>query len=260
MKTLPKAAIVIACAFAPAMSPAATVTQFGFEAGYVDDQEIAADGTALIDDTGVASSFVSLSTPGANTMSVEASGDDALDGFWFDSASPTQFDEESPRETVSSLGAFFLRTTVGLGGAFVTTGPVFSLAFDGGASAVSGELWDIDGSRGRTEAWRVVANRAGRAPAEALSPVGTSNDDRTSLDGQAWRFSFAEAGNDITSLDFYFTGSKTSNVGAAFDNLTVTQLPAPVPLPAAFWMLGAALGGLVAARRARARPRITRTS
>ncbi|TFL17640.1 hypothetical protein [Jannaschia formosa] len=232
----------------PGTVMAATVTSFGFDSGYADNAVFASDGIFLKDSSGATSDVVSLSTPGTNTMSVEQVGSaDTGNGFLYDSGgTPAKYDVASPLETASSLGSHFLRTTTGLTGSFVTSAAVFRFDFAGGVAAVSGELWDIDGNTSQgSEAWRVVVILSGGGTVEALSPVGTNNKDTTSLDGQSWRFSFARAGNEIEALDFHFVGSKTTGIGAAFDNLTITQ----VPLPTGALLLGGALIGLVGLRR-----------
>lgn len=231
----------LVAAFVAAIPFTASAATVNFETGYTDNQQLG-DPVTLLDSTGAAS-IVSLSTTNANTMSIEARGNsDATLGFVNDVLGGG--DVEATGET-ASLGNFFLRTTSALSGDYSQFNPVFTLTFAGGASSVSGQLWDIDGtSSDNTEQWEVVATLVGGGMQTLTSPLGDSNG-ATSLDGRPWDFAFNTAGNDIAFLDFKFTGSKTSGIGAAFDNLNVSQ----VPLPAGGLLLLCGLAGLGAMRR-----------
>jgi hypothetical protein len=224
--------------------PASAATFINFETGYVDNQELD-DPVELLDSTG-APSGVKLITANANTMSIEASGQDDADpnGFVTDTLGVKDREVASAG---SSLGGFFLRTTTALSGSLLPFNPVFSLLFENGSSRVSGEIWDIDGNPSQgTESWDLLAyNAAGSLLKTLSSPVG-STIDSTSLDGKEWAFDIADVGN-ISRLDFVFTGTKTRGIGAAIDNLEI----APVPLPASALLLLGGMGGLAVAARSR---------
>jgi hypothetical protein len=126
------------------------------------------------------------------------------------------------------------------------TVPVFSLDFSGfgGASSVSGEIWDIDGNNSQgTEKWDVVAHLAGGGTAIRVSPTGTTTN-ASSLNGKAWTFAFESVGT-IMSIDFNFTGTKKTGIGAAVDNFVI----APVPVPAGGLLLLSGLGAAAFLRR-----------
>lgn len=225
------------------VASASAATVINFENGYSDDQ-VLGDGTALLDTHGNVSN-VYLSTPGSNTMSIEASGDERSgpDAFVNDPMGKT--DVASANET-ASLGGFFLRATESLDGNYLNYNPVFKLTFKGGVSKVSAEIWDIDGNRRQgSEGWKIIAHLTGGRTSQVLSPQFMTTSDAGSLNGQAWNFSFATTGNEILSLDFIFTGTKKRGIGVAFDNLTV----AAVPLPSAGFLLIAGIGALGAFRR-----------
>lgn len=225
------------------MAPACAATLINFENGFVDDQ-ILGDGSALLDASGNVSN-VYLSTVNNNTMSIEAVGDEpnGPDAFVNDPMGKT--DIASAHEA-SSLGRYFLRATEALSGNYLNLNPLFTLTFKGGASKVAAEIWDIDGNaRQGSEGWKIIATLAGDRRAEVLSPHFMNTSDTGSLNGQAWKFNFETAGNEILSLDFIFTGTKKHGIGVAFDNLTV----ATVPVPSAGFLLIAGIGALGALRR-----------
>lgn len=225
----------------PAVASAATI--INFENGYSDDEELTSP-TELLNSLGNASG-VTLTAP-SGSMTVEATGSPGGDtiGFVNDTMRPNDTDDDA----TADLGNFFLRTTNALSGPLNTT-PVFSLSFAGGASSVSGEIWDIDGtSVNNTEQWNVTANLLGGGSSSILSFLGSSNGSNTatSLDGKAWAFSFSGLGT-ITSVDFNFVGSETTGIGAAVDNLVI----APVPLPAGGLLLISGFAVAAAVRRRR---------
>ncbi len=227
----------------PAIGTAATLVNF--ESGYSDNQ-VLGDGERLLDSNGNLSK-VRISTVNDNTMSVEASGgaDGGPQGFLNDRNGV--YDSEAGRAT-SSLDGFFLRSTKSLRGDLSKFNPVFSLSFMGGASSVNAEIWDIDGNTSQgSEGWEVIATFKDGSTSSILSPTFMNTYNHSSLNGQAWGFSFDADGSRIMSLDFLFNGTKTRGIGVAFDNLTVS----PVPLPAAGLMLLASLGALGALGRRR---------
>lgn len=225
-------------AFLPAAASAATL--INFESGYTDNQALNS-GTTLLDSTGALSN-VTLTTNNGS-MSVEKTGRDSVNGFINDTMRGPDHENDGG---LNGLGDYFLRTTNALSGKNVN--PVFELNFAGGASAVSGEIWDIDGiNANNSEGWDVVAYFFDNTTSTLSSPIYSNNNlnqGSENLDGQAWEFSFENQGI-IAKLEFVFTGSKTSGIGTAVDNLRVST----VPLPASALLLLAGVGGLGAMRR-----------
>lgn len=113
-------------------------------------------------------------------------------------------------------------------------------------SALSGEIWDIDGASQATEQWLVeVLDGADNPVASVLSPLGNS----FALDGLPWTFTFSGLPTGVDKLRITFQGSKTSGIGLAFNNFN----PTAVPEPSSF-VLAATVGTMllgVAARRRR---------
>jgi len=224
----------------PVASNAATMIDF--ETGY-QDNDVLVSGTELLDSLGNNSGVKVVTQNGS--MSVEASGSDTTAGFINDS----QGVQDEENNGLSGLGGFFLRTTNALSGPNVNS--VFSLDFGNGVLGVSGEIWDIDGNSGQgSEGWDVIATLKNGGSATQSSPILSHNQitgQNPTLDGLPWAFNFQGIGT-ITSLDFNFTGSKTSGIGTAVDNLSV----APVPLPAGGLLLLSGLGAAAFLRRKRA--------
>ena len=194
-------------------------------------------------------------------MFFEATGNDTGNGFWYDSSDPTSFDTEStlPGASLGGNGGlknYFLRTPTPVGGSnSFPTGGLFVISYTGGipAIAASGEIWDIDTSdEGFTEQWTVTAYNFDGANynflAQEVSPGAffASNEETESLDGQAWTFGFDALANPITHITIAFTGTKTSNIGLAFDNFNAIEVPEPSTYAAIF---GALALGLAAYRR-----------
>lgn len=236
-----KTNLILAAAAAALIAPvaASAATMINFESGYNDNDALSSP-TELLDSNGVASG-VTLTTINGS-MSVEATGSDATAGFIND----TLGSQDAENSNLDGLGGYFLRTTNALSGSNIN--PIFSLSFAGGASAVSGEIWDIDGNAGQgSEGWDVIAHLAGGGTAIQSSPILSNNNlnrNGETLDGLPWAFSFEGEGT-ILSLDFAFVGSKTSGIGTAVDNLVV----AAVPLPAGGLLLLSGFGVAAAMRR-----------
>ena len=222
----------------PAAASAATL--MNFESGCTDN-ELLSSPTVLRDSTGAASNVTLSSINGS--MSVAATGSDATAGFINDTLG---LNDTENAGALGALGGYFLRTTNALSGPAIN--PVFSLSFAVGASAVSGEIWDIDGNRNQdSEGWDVVAHLAGGGTSTISSPILSNNrltGGGPTLDGLPWSFSFSGVGT-IKSLDFVFTGSKQTGIGAAVDNLKVSA----VPLPAGGLLLLSGLGVAAVLRR-----------
>jgi hypothetical protein len=145
----------------------------------------------------------------------------------------------------SQLGNFFLRGPVG----FAVPDP-FIVDYNTGItiSALSGEIWDIDGQNQGTEQWRVeVLDTANNVLASQLSPLGNS----PALDGRPWTFAFTGLPLGVDKVRLTFIGTKTMGVGLAFNNFSPTEA---VPEPASVVLFGLGAIGLlaVAAKRRRA--------
>lgn len=146
----------------------------------------------------------------------ERRGVDGSDGFqsWL---APAGYDTErdgSPRH----LGDFFLRQATGIG---PWPGPMI-IEYDANVDALSGEIWDLDGSTSGTERWRISAyDEAGALLRFVDSPPSLDQTNPASLDSLAWEFSIVEPGL-IRRIEIDFIGTKTSGIGLAFNNFSPT--------------------------------------
>jgi hypothetical protein len=111
--------------------------------------------------------------------------------------------------------------------------------------ALSGEIWDIDGSASGTEQWRVdVIDATGSMLATELSPLGVSAGP-LSLDSLPWVFEFTGLPDGVSAVRMTFVGSKTNGVGLAFNNFSPdVALPEPSSL-----LMAAPLLAVLACRR-----------
>ncbi|GLX84331.1 hypothetical protein tloyanaT_05830 [Thalassotalea loyana] len=141
----------------------------------------------------------------------------------------------------SQLGNFFLRQA----NAYKPFG-VFSILYDSDqpVTGASGEIWDIDGGKNKTEQFLVKAFNHNQLLASILSPIGNNSQ----LDGKPWAFGFSGL-SDITRIDISFVGSKTKGIGLAFDNFSPIQNASAlssvsVPEPASILMLSLGIIGL----------------
>ncbi len=136
------------------------------------------------------------------------------------------------------LGDYFLRGTL-------TPYTLIVLYFQPMAE-VSGEIWDLDGTRGHSERWRIdvmgpdylANNDATDVVASLISP----EQENLTWDGRPWEFSLARQERDIHALRLEFIGSKTDRVGGGFDNFSAT-----VPEPATVGLM--VFGGVGLLRR-----------
>lgn len=176
--------------------------------------------------------------PGVDGLPVlEAAGDDALDG-WVNNG---LLQGDIPAAGYAAqLGDFFLRPQQpGAVPAPFIVDYNTTLAI----SALSGEIWDIDGGVGATEQWQVDAlDAANNVLATQLSPIGLGS----TLDSTPWTFAFSGLPSGIDKVRLTFIGSKTSGVGLAFNNFN----PFAVPEPGTALMLGLGLAAMAARRRA----------
>lgn len=171
--------------------------------------------------------------PGVDVFpSFEAAGRDTVNAFssgWDNSA-------DIPRPGYAAqLGNYFLRTA-GTGQPAglppPPPGPFIAQCLTSGTiTAISGELWDIDGgSNGGTEQWRIeVLGSSGGVLASELSPLGV-DESAASLDSLPWIFSFDSLAPSAESVRLTFIGTKTNGIGFAFNNFSVTFVPEPSSL------------------------------
>lgn len=124
------------------------------------------------------------------------------------------------------LGTYLLRPPVNgqLPGPFIAA---YSTSF--AIRELSGEIWDIDGFTGDSERWRVdVLGTTGSVLASQLSPDGSIGAGLDSLDGLPWVFQFHELPDGVGGVRISFAGSKTSQIGLAFNNFSPdVALPEP---------------------------------
>lgn len=160
-------------------------------------------------------------SPGTDTLPVfEAYGADINEGF---ANGMTGIADTANGGLAGQLGSFFLRQ--------LQPGappPPFIVDYNTSLviTALSGEIWDIDGSAGNTEQWQVEAlDGTNSLLTSQLSPLGNS----TALDGLPWTFSFSSLPSGFDKLRITFVGSKTSGLGLAFNNFDPTSAAVPEP-------------------------------
>jgi hypothetical protein len=154
----------------------------------------------------------------------EQIGDDGINGF---NSTTTNANFDKARSGYAAqLGSFFLRQP---GGIAAVPGP-FIAAYSTitPIHALSGEIWDIDGtSASDAEQWRVdVLNSAGTVLASQLSPLGITNG-TASLDSLPWVFQFTDLPDGVTDLRLTSVGTRVG-VGLGFNNFSPdVALPEP---------------------------------
>lgn len=156
--------------------------------------------------------------PGDAKPVFEAYGPDAQNGFANDFLSAA---DTANGGLAGQLGSFFLRQLQP-----GTPPPPFIADYNTPLviSALSGEIWDIDGDPGHTERWHVdVLDASNNVLASQDSPLG----DNPSLDGLPWVFSFSGLPTGVDKIRITFTGSKMTGLGLAFNNFDPTAAPEP---------------------------------
>ena len=177
--------------------------------------------------------------PGTDQRPVfEAAGNADPNGGFANNA--TGVDDTANGGLALQLGSYFLRQ--------MQPGappPQFIVDYNTSAviSGLHGEIWDIDGAPGQTEAWQVDVLDASNSPlASQTSPLGNSS----ALDGLPWTFSFAGLPVGVDKVRITFIGSKTSGLGLAFNNFDPTN---SIPEPAGAALATSALLPLLRRRR-----------
>jgi len=160
--------------------------------------------------------------PGVDAFAdFEHIGDDGTNGF---DSNTTGIPDTARPGYEAQLGTWFLRAPTG-----ALPGP-FIAAYTSATPirALSGEIWDIDARNGNTEQWRVdVLSGTGTVLASTLSPLGTDNGP-SSLDSLPWTFAFDGLPDGVAGMRLTFVGSKTGDVGLAFNNFSPdAALPEP---------------------------------
>jgi hypothetical protein len=150
----------------------------------------------------------------------EAYGPDGVDGF---ANATTGLADTANGGLAGQLGNFFLRQLQP-----GTPPPPFIVAYNTTQTitALSGEIWDIDGGPTNTEQWFVEAlDSSNNLLASQLSPLGNS----LALDGLPWVFSFSGLPAGFDKVRITFVGTKTTGLGLAFNNFDPTAAAAPEP-------------------------------
>jgi hypothetical protein len=115
-------------------------------------------------------------------------------------------------------------------------------------TALSGEIWDIDGNASAgTEQWLVeVLDSSNSVLATLNSPLGTD----LTMDSMPWTFAFTGLPTDVDKVRVTFTGTKTFGVGLAFNNFSPT-IALPEPSAIALVAIGALPLAMLVLRRQR---------
>jgi len=171
----------------------------------------------------------------------QAGASDAGHGFW--NAAANTYDTEAVGYE-GELGNYFLR--FGRDTFSDTPGPILIITYDTPVSAASAEIWDIDAAPNNSngyEAWTITArDMDGLVIDTIVSPDGIDENNPDSLNAKPWTWSFNHASSDIYSIAIEFSGT-ASIVGLAFDNFSPAT--AVIPIPAAVWLFGSGLIGLI---------------
>lgn len=140
----------------------------------------------------------------------------------------------------SLLGDFFLRQSE----PYKPFG-VFTILYNANSpvTQASGEIWDIDGKKNKTERFLVKAFNDTELLAIIESPLGIDS----TLNGKPWIFGFTGL-SDITKIEITFTGSKTQGIGLAFNNFSpvenISHAIHQIPIPATVYLFMLGLMGI----------------
>lgn len=238
-------AVLIVCGLAAGSAAAGVIDFETLPGGGLPMDDMALDRNAVYMSGGVGVSF-GFDTTGDGYADEDAvfeqrgDGPGSNEGF-VSTLGNSGFDTEAPGFE-NMLGEFFLRTA----DAISDNPGTFVITYDTAVSALSGEIWDLDGrGDGTFEQWDVTGfDAAGNQVASLLSPVGINNNDSANtLDSKPWTFSLA-SDLGISRVTVEYVGN-ADGVGLAFDNYNATAIPAPGALA------GLGVVGLAAARRRR---------
>ncbi len=134
-----------------------------------------------------------------------------------------QMDDTAASGYVDQLGNWFLRQPTPFGTGSAQYPLIAKYNTSQTITALSGEIWDIDGGTDQpdsTERWKVEAVNASGAILETrLSPKGVANNGP--YDGKPWVFSMTKLEN-VDAIRITFIGTKTSGLGLAFNNFSPT--------------------------------------
>lgn len=168
------------------------------------------------------------------------SGGDPNRGFLYggDYGGTQGYDKEAP-PAAGGLGGWFLKSTNDV----ATTGYVkLIINYSTRIAAASGEIWDIDGvGTWGTEQWEVTAFDAQDNVVDSILSPRSDLIQPGALDGLPWLWTVSSQ-TGIAKIEIEFVGTKTDNVGLAFDNFTPE-----IPEPASLLLL--ALGAVTGLRR-----------
>ena len=171
------------------------------------------------------------STAGGNMGFAYGAGTNAAN--LVDTVKPTDGGYDGLTATARSalMGNYFLRTTT-------YSRDSLAVQYSTAVAAASFEIWDLDGNGTDGERWKITTyNGNWLTPASSQeTALILVNADDASYDGQC--LNVVLAGGTFDRFVIEFTGTKTSNVGLAFNNFNTTA----VPEPATFLLFG--LGGM----------------
>ena len=170
----------------------------------------------------------------------EAAGDDLLDGWVNNGLSQGDIPAAG---FAAQLGDYFLRPTQP---GSVPSPFIIDYNTTLAISALSGEIWDIDGSVTATEQWQVdILDAANNVIATQNSPIGVDS----TLDSTPWTFAFSGLPAGVDKARLTFIGTKISGVGLAFNNFS----PFAIPEPSSALLIGSGLAWMAARRETRNR-------
>ena len=229
------------------------------------DFETTSTGGTPVDDSAVTGTFtnglvaveVGFDTDGDLTRDIDATfeavGDTDSAEFGYFNGGPSGPKDEP--NTVGAMGDYFLRST-GFP-ADTTQDFIIDYVNPDGTSALTAQIWDIDGrdaSAGTPdpnafESWMVSAyGQTGNLLDTLLSPVGNDGENGA-LNGEPWEFAFDSAtlGENVYKVVIEYTGT-ADDVGLAFDNFNA-DADAVVPEPTTLALMGIGFAAMGMRRR-----------
>ena len=137
-----------------------------------------------------------------------------------------------------NIGSFFLTDDGVLSSSLIS--PALIVSYSTPAAAASGVILDIDFN----ETFLIQAKDMS---GNVIDTVNISAGDPNTGDGLATFWSFDRATTDISSIRFAGSRTQAGGFGLGFDNFNARS--AVVPVPAAIWLFGSGLLGLVGIAR-----------